>query len=172
MSIDILNSKNDIFQLLLEKLQADIWSKFSSLESSFEWEIGTNFDDLNKRWFIPIYFTRKDEWNDFTISLQFDKVNFQELCFGICYEFDPDESRKKEIKEKLSKNEALLSLLPEEFKKERDGWWAYWKSFSNDLRNWNSETWAKIPSGQLADEIWQEIEPLCKAVTQLDYPKN
>lgn len=48
----------------------------------------------------------------------------------------------------------------------------YWQYFTDSLKNWEGDTWVKIPSGQLANETWQEIESLCQAVTQLTYPKN
>lgn len=172
MSIDILNSRNDILISLINKLKFDLEEKFSKLDHSGVWEINTNLDNLDKRWFCIIYFMRKDKWNEFTISLQFEKANFKDLFFGIGYEFDPEQSDDPETQAKLATYEQLFSGLPEEFKMERDGWWAHWHWCNDNLRNWDSETWAKIPSGQLADEIWQEIETLCMAVTQLNYSKS
>lgn len=170
MSIDILNSKNDILHLLIDKLRNDLSKKFARLECSSEWEIHTNFRKLEKQWFSIIYFLRKDKWNEFSICMQFESSNFKDLFFGIVYEFDPNQPQNKEVQKKIAKHEGLFANLPVEFIAERDSWWAYWQYFNDNLKNWNSETWAKIPSGQLADEIWQEIEPLCKAVTQLNYP--
>ncbi|WP_419693129.1 PD-(D/E)XK nuclease family protein [Mannheimia haemolytica] len=172
MSIDILNSKTDILSLLIQKLMNDIKEKFSSLERSLEWEFNLNLDGIEKKEFCPMYIIRKDKWNEFTIYIEFEYANFKNLHFGICYEFDPNQTKNKEINAKLALYEKLFSNLPEEFRKERtpnDGWCAYWQYFNDNLKNWDGETWAKIPSGQLADEIWEEIKPLCIAVTQLEY---
>lgn len=172
MSIDILNSKTDILSLLIEKLTNDIKEKFLFLDRSTEWEFISNLNGIEKKEFCPIYLTRRDKWNEFSLAIEFEYANFKNLFFGICYEFDPNQTKNEEIKAKLALYEKLFSNLPEKFRKvrsENDGWFAYWQYFSGNLKNWDGETWAKIPSGQLADEIWQEIEPLCKAVTQLDY---
>lgn len=172
VAIDILNSKSDILHLLIDKLRNDLAKKFYKLEYSSEWDIGTNFKKLERQWFSVVYFNRKDKWNEFSICMQFEGSNFKDLFFGLVYEFDPNQPKNQEVQEKIATHEKLFSNLPPEFRAERDSWWAYWQWFSNNLRNWDGETWAKIPSGQLADEIWKEIEPLCKAVTQLDYPQD
>lgn len=171
MSIDILNSKNDILQLLMLELQNHLAEKFYSSYSRDKWIAEFNQYYMESKDFPILSFQRKDKWQEFSIKIQFNNPNFNGLFFGLdCRNLVNETKYEEFIFKKLGLNEELkiCNLSSNRF----DDKWTYWKYFGEHLKNWNSETWAKIPSGQLADEIWKEIEPLCKAVTQLDYPQD
>ncbi|HGO5853839.1 TPA: PD-(D/E)XK nuclease family protein [Mannheimia haemolytica] len=169
MSVDILNSKNDILQLLMLELQNRLAEKFYSSFSKDKWMAEFTQYNMENRSFPILSFQRKDKWQEFSIKIQFNNPNFNGLFFGLdCHNLVNKTYYEECIFNKLDKIDELkiCNLSSNRF----DDNWTYWKYFGEHLKNWNSETWAKIPSGQLADEIWQEIEPLCRAVTQLNYP--
>lgn len=164
MFMNILNCKDEIIEVLVETLRSDLEEKFYGLDDTSNWVIQKY---INSQCF-NISFVRNDEWNDFNIKLSFSKNGFQGFYFGIAYDSDPRNLEKDE--DGLNKYERLFTKLPNFLRENKNNWWECWEYFKNN-QNWTSETWARIPDGELAKEIWQEIEELCKAVTQLNYSK-
>lgn len=161
--MDILNCKDEVIEILIKKIRDDLEGKFYNLASQSEWVVEK---EIKARSF-SIYFYRNDEWSNFKIKLGFEQNDFKDFYFGIAYN---SESQKSEgNNDVLNKYKKLFNGLPDKFKNSNN-WWKYWEWFENN-RNWTSETWAKIPSGKLSEKIWEEIEELCKAVTQLNYSK-
>lgn len=167
--MDILKCKDKVIDKLVEKIREDLESKFKELKDSSKWIVEK---EIKARSF-SIYFSRCDEWNDFKIVLGFEQNDFKDFYFGISYQSEPNKLENKE-NELNKRYEELFRGLPADFinTKNSNNWWKYWEFFKNEKnRNWTSKTWANIPSGDLAKEIWEEIEELCKAVTQLNYSK-
>lgn len=99
----------------------------------------------------------RDKSAGYFVYLEFDRGNYQDFCYCVWIE---------KVCEKFNEIDALLSKYSYRIYENNDRK-TYWQYF-NSNRNWDSETWAKIPSGQLADEIWQEIEPMLKEVVELE----
>lgn len=53
-----------------------------------------------------------------------------------------------------------FAALHEEIGSGKSDSWEFWKWLDNDLRHWESSTWLRIPTGELANEIFEKWQPL------------
>lgn len=146
--IKILVESMDLAQKVQERLFNQLIEqlKEKSKQNGFqEWEVNT----LSRKQESWIFFQLKSKFSEVCIELRFDH---NDLYFGIY---------NKTNKEEYSK---LFSDLLIKHNIKPSGDYLGWKVFPDNLRNWNGETFSKIPSGQLAKEIWEEIEPICKDI--------
>ncbi|QIW16721.1 hypothetical protein A4G20_10460 [Pasteurellaceae bacterium RH1A] len=163
LSLDIISAQQSIYQKLLEKLINDLTQKSKEIFRHVNsWEIRTE-SDFNRQWFSPIEFISPD--HKFSLKMQFEQSGLRNAFWGISFLEDP-----QNIPDTVYKVKQHLEKLPEKYSKalNLDGWWLYWERFDDDLKNWNNQTWAKIPNGILAEEIWNTLMPLAKELVKLD----
>ncbi|QIW16356.1 hypothetical protein A4G20_08410 [Pasteurellaceae bacterium RH1A] len=159
-ALDIMNLQDELYQKLLDKLFEDLEDKFRSLENHENWKVTKETDKKpNAQYYQPIRFT--SPCKNFYLAVEFNNPNFRGCFFTLSLVNTENEF----IKEKLT------TFLEKKYGKDRnqaDKHWLYWKYFDGDVRDWTNETWARIPTGQLADEIWQELETLTTALVNLN----
>lgn len=155
MALEVIAVQEELYGLLIDKLQKDLTDRFNKCFKNKSWCIDYS-QNVYERW-VPLIEFMEDENSSYSVFLEFDKGNYQYFYYGIYLDNNV---------ENFSKLDAFFSRFSYS-SNENNERKLYWKSFDSN-RNWDSETWAKIPSGQLADEIWQEIEPMLKEVVELE----
>jgi len=124
-------------------------------ELALELTITTKYLGLSESGF---YFS-KPKWKKFEIGFQFENNGFQGFFYGIC---------KKETKEDINIeliNESLKSALgaadgsnPEYFI-----WWKW-----HEKKNWDTETFSQISSGEFSKNIKNQIEEIIEKVKGIE----
>lgn len=156
MALDLANIKERIQLSLIHKLNQDLLKEFRKIGFKEEnWEFESWDDSITVKY---CFFTLSSTITPFYIGIATGSKDFEQIRFvlGIYNNKNVKNTHKyEELFDKIFKAKKRLNT--------EDHLWVA-NYLSEPLLNWNGNEFSKIPSGQLAKEIWEEIEPICKDI--------
>lgn len=165
MALNLANLKDDIYRNLLKELVVQLRNIFNKNGFNQWKQDGHNDKRIGKTEhnFFYSYAPNKE----LSIILEFEAKGFNSLFFSIWFDLEGKNNKRKKYRDLLKQ-----LFIDNDFEYENGNRYMVWKYFPDNLLNWNNETFSKIPSGELAEEIWQEIEPYCQKILASEIGKN
>lgn len=156
-ALDVIDSTMQLYEGLIEILVSQLQEKFlDNYLKLANYGVGCKTQgDIYSRYYRVFLCQNNENWG---VGIEFQRTK---LCGGI-YGI---RCNKKE-------NETLYNLLQGIFDEvgikssfKSSEWWSMWKSLEGDLFNWNAEILRKIPSGELANQVFELWKPLLDMLT-------
>lgn len=124
-----------------------------AMDMNYELEILDNGEDwLNTSWMRFSF--KKEEWNNFQISFEFQGRNLSKIASGFHY-----------IHERVGKSQEVFNTLSSIPAGRKSKCWPYYRYKLS--QNWlNQECFEKISNGQLAKEIEEELNELYELIPE------
>lgn len=88
-------------------------------------------------------------------------IEFESQWLNDCY-YGVYAHKDKINNEHYDKLQNIFSHLYNGFKTTPT--WLMWKYFDNDLRNWNANVLCRIPTGELAEQLFNYLEPFIDVI--------
>ena len=140
--------------MLVEQLQARFESNYHKLKD-YGWKCNSN-GDIDARYFGIFIDQGNVSWG---VGIEFDTADLRNGYYGVyCHK---DENR--ELYD-LIWNLFDKSGLRAHFKYTR--FWAMWEWMDSNIRNWDAAILRKIPSGELANQIFDLWRPLLDVISK------
>ncbi|MFV2029423.1 PD-(D/E)XK nuclease family protein [Neisseria sp. S1] len=136
-----------LWQRLCEQLGCKCRERYPCLVAA-GWSIGSGSDFKPYSRYMWLGFYLK---NDAGVGIEFSGTYYHSCCYGVWKEqaYLSDEVLSQKIEElRVSTNGSKSSS------------WPFYEWLSGDLKNWEPSTWLRIPSGRLADELFEKWQPL------------
>ena len=154
-ALTVIDLSEELYQRLLdmleEQLKDKIYSKYPKLVEK-GWAI-SNANHFTNRYF-GIYFDIKS--SKYGVGFEFDSKWLQDCYYGV-YVHQDEISRKY-----YNKLQGVFSHLYSGFK--TNSYWLMYKYFDNDLRNWDANILSQIPTGELAEQLFNYLEPFIDVI--------
>ncbi len=87
------------------------------------------------------------------IGIEFDGTYYHNCKYGTWID-------KKQYRSCNAQLIQKFAALHKEMGSGKSDSWEFWKWLDNDLRHWESSTWLRIPTSELANEIFEKWQPL------------
>lgn len=157
-ALTVIDSTDQLYKNLTDILVNQLQEKFSQNYKklkAYGWKCNANGEVSDKE--FGIFIDQEDIY--WGVGLEFSSSFLINGYYGVyCHKDD---------------NEKLYNLLSSifsnldiksHFKSSR--WWTMWKYFDGNLLDWNAEILRKIPSGELATDIFDLWKPLLDIITE------
>ncbi|OOF40923.1 hypothetical protein BKK49_05580 [Rodentibacter rarus] len=157
-ALNILDSYEQLYEnlagTLVNQLQERFEKNYKAL-NNYGWKCNFNGYATEKE--AGIFLDQENIY--WGVGIEFSERNFRNGYYGIyCH------------KEKYGELHKLLQDIFDEEEIKADfkssKWWAMWKWLEGNLLNWDAEVLSKIPSGELADQIFELWKPLLDVITE------
>lgn len=154
-ALTVIDSSQELYQRLLdmleEQLRDKIHSKYPKLVDK-GWAILKTNHFTNR--YFGIYFNIKS--SKYSVGIEFESQWLNDCYYGVYAHKD------KINNEHYDKLQNIFSHLYNGFKTTPT--WLMWKYFDNDLRNWNANVLCRIPTGELAEQLFNYLEPFIDVI--------
>ena len=157
-ALNVIDSREQLYEklmvVLVEQLQSRFESNYHKLKD-YGWKCNSN-GDIDARYFGIFIDQGNVSWG---VGIEFDTADLRNGYYGVyCHK---DENR--ELYD-LIWNLFDKSGLRAHFKNSRD--WAMWKWLDSNIQNWDATILRKIPSGDLANQIFDLWKPLLDVISK------
>ncbi|MCF7522111.1 PD-(D/E)XK nuclease family protein [Neisseria sp. ZJ106] len=167
-SLIIAQSTKELYQQLINQLEQKLKEKIKTDYPSLTqagWELYTK-SYFNKEINFNLYFDKdkSKQGKSWGISIGFDKTWFNQAFYGIYV-------NEKMIPASSEEYQKLTDFFQSRFQGfESTEWWLKRKKFDGELFSWGPEVLRQIPSGELANKLFEHLKPLLDAV--IEYNKQ
>ncbi|MCF7530058.1 PD-(D/E)XK nuclease family protein [Neisseria lisongii] len=162
-SLIIAQSTKELYQQLMDQLEKDLKAKMETHYSSLTqagWVLYSNGNFENR--YFGFFFDKSKHGENWGIGIEFEQAWFNRACYGIW-------AHKNKISpEEYQKLTDFLQPIPQGFK--NSPYWLNWKDFDGELFSWGPEVLRQIPSGELANKLFEHLKPLLDTV--IEYNKQ
>ena len=157
-ALNVIDSREQLYEklmiVLVEQLQSRFESNYSRLKD-YGWKCNSN-GDIDSRYFGIFIDQGNVSWG---VGIEFDTADLRNGYYGVyCHK---DENRKLYD---LIWNIFDKAGLRAHFKYTR--FWAMWEWMDSNIRNWDAAILRKIPSGELANQIFDLWRPLLDVISK------
>ena len=157
-ALNVIDSREQLYEklmiVLVEQLQSRFESNYSRLKD-YGWKCNSN-GDIDSRYFGIFIDQGNISWG---VGIEFDTADLRNGYYGVyCHK---DENRKLYD---LIWNIFDKAGLRAHFKYTR--FWAMWEWMDSNIRNWDAAILRKIPSGELANQIFDLWRPLLDVISK------
>lgn len=146
-ALQVIAAQNEIYAILWNQLKEQLAQLCMEKYSSLNWQIVDEFNPAAR--YSGIGFENVTDGNDAAsegVAIEFGGTYFHNAYYGAW-------SVSEDIQEKLND-------IHQEMGSGKSADWQFWRWCENDLRNWEITTWLRIPTGELAKEIFEKWQPL------------
>ena len=157
-ALNVIDSREQLYEklmvVLVEQLQSRFESNYNKLKD-YGWKCNPN-GDIDARYFGIFIEQGNVSWG---VGIEFDTADLRNGYYGVyCHK---DENRKL--------YDLIWSIfdkagLRAHFKYTR--YWAMWEWMDSNIRNWDAAILRKIPSGELANQIFDLWRPLLDVISK------
>ena len=154
-ALAIIHQANELYIVLLFKLIEQLKEKCKKynklIEIRYEFTNQISIDDINSKWF-GIYFLSPKKYG---VAIEFARSLFRGCFYGV-------------YTSNIENNNVELNKLNFGKGFNKSNYWAAQKSFSGIYKNWKLETWLQVNTGELADVIFEQWDPLLNMLCEYE----
>ncbi|WP_439328264.1 PD-(D/E)XK nuclease family protein [Lonepinella sp. BR2357] len=155
----LLGELQDLLKIeLMKKLQKQLQGLFSDVYRINQF---LHFEDAEKgksKYFSIVEI--KSNTTKYSVRMEFDRSNYQNLFYGFYKRFKLENEN-----EFYKTNKTIFDEITD---KNSNEWWFCWKYADTSILIWNKEVWSKIPSGEIAQKIYDMLLPLVNKMIEID----
>lgn len=156
-ALNVIDSTKQLYEGLIEMLATQLQTIFSNyypklINYGFSCRI---HGDIYSKYYGVFLCKKDDHWG---MGIEFDRTKLCHGSYGVyCNKKDYEELYKL-----LQRIFEEVDIIPNYNSSQ---WWPMWKWLEGDLFNWNAEILRKIPSGELANQVFELWKPLLDMLT-------
>lgn len=157
-ALSVINLKDQLYESLVNELIEQLESRCDSYQKlkDYGWKCNTSGKGILYNEF-GIFFA--PEGVSLGVGVEFSSANFGNGYYGVYCNKDKSPELNSFLNQIFSELE-----LKESFEKHNS--WIKWKYLDGSLLNWNADILRKIPTGDLADTLFELWEPLLDVISK------